>query len=183
MTNYISWFSANVIIYPCHQHNTASKRRPWTGSDFFIHCAKENAFSSAQLNLSYISISLHFTQIAMVIMQQNFLETRGALLTWISNHIYSKVWYEITYFIPKLQRWNHWSLGMHKKFHTTLYNGFDYLSMLGLRWIHVIKMGPRVKLKIHIMTIPTTTIFIGWQELMADMIAMKSGIMLSCSQE
>ena len=40
----------------------------------------------------------------MVIMQQNFLETRGALLTWISNHMYSKVWYEITYFIPKLQK-------------------------------------------------------------------------------
>ena len=35
--------------------------------------------------------------------------------------------------IPKLQRWNRWSLGMDKLFHTTLYSACDYLSMLGLK--------------------------------------------------
>ena len=31
---------------------------------------------------------------------------------WISNHMPSKVWVEITYPVPKLQRCNHWSLRM-----------------------------------------------------------------------
>ena len=37
--------------------------------------------------------------------------------------------------IPKLQRCNRWSLGMDKLFHSTLYNGCDYISMLGLKLI------------------------------------------------
>ena len=45
--------------------------------------------------------------------------------------------------IPKLQRSNRWSLGMDKWFHPTLYNGCDYLSMLGLKLIHVSKRGLR----------------------------------------
>ena len=43
--------------------------------------------------------------------------------------------------IPKLQRCNRWSLGMDKQFHPTLYNGCNYLSILGLQLIHVSK-GP-----------------------------------------
>ena len=43
--------------------------------------------------------------------------------------------------IPKLQHVHRWSLGMNKKFHPTLYNGCYYLSMLGLKFIHVSKMG------------------------------------------
>ena len=46
--------------------------------------------------------------------------------------------------IPKLQRLHCWSLGMGKKFHPTLYNGCDYLSMLGLKLNHVSKRGPGV---------------------------------------
>ena len=45
--------------------------------------------------------------------------------------------------IPKLQRCNRWSLGMDQWFHTTLYNGYNYLSMLGLTLNHVSKSGPR----------------------------------------
>ena len=45
--------------------------------------------------------------------------------------------------VPKLQRLHRWSLGMDKLFHPTLYNGCDYLSMLGLRLNHVGKSGPR----------------------------------------
>ena len=48
---------------------------------------------------------------------------------WISNHIPSKVWDEITYPFLNFR----WSLGMDKWFHTTLYNGCNYLSMLGLK--------------------------------------------------
>ena len=33
---------------------------------------------------------------------------------WISNHMPSKMWDEITFSIPKLQRCNRWSLGMYK---------------------------------------------------------------------
>ena len=45
--------------------------------------------------------------------------------------------------IPKLQRLHRWSLGMHKLFHPTHYNGCNYLSMLGLKLIHVSKRGHR----------------------------------------
>ena len=49
----------------------------------------------------------------------------------------NKMWDEITYIFPNLQRW---SL-MDKYFHHTLYNGWDYLSMLGLNLIRVSKRG------------------------------------------
>ena len=44
---------------------------------------------------------------------------------------------------PKLQRWNRWSLGMDKKFHPTLCNGCNYLSILGVKLNHVCVRGPR----------------------------------------
>ena len=44
--------------------------------------------------------------------------------------------------IPKLQRFHRWGLGMDKQFHSTPYNSFDYLSLLGLKFIHVSKRGP-----------------------------------------
>ena len=43
--------------------------------------------------------------------------------------------------IPKLQRLHRWSLGMDKYFHPILYNGCDYISMLGLKLNHVSKRG------------------------------------------
>ena len=43
--------------------------------------------------------------------------------------------------IPKLQRLHRWSLGMDKWFHPILYNGCNYLSMLGLKLNHVSKRG------------------------------------------
>ena len=46
-------------------------------------------------------------------------------------------------FIPKLQRWHRWSLGMDKWLHPILYNGCDYLSMLGFKLNHVSKRCPR----------------------------------------
>ena len=49
--------------------------------------------------------------------------------------------------IPKLQRCNRWSLGMDKLFHPILYNGYNYLSMLGLKLNHVSKRGHR---KLHV---------------------------------
>ena len=45
--------------------------------------------------------------------------------------------------IPKLQRLHRWSLGMDKLFHPILYNGCDYISMLGLKLNHVSKRGHR----------------------------------------
>ena len=43
---------------------------------------------------------------------------------------------------PKLQRLHRWSLGMYKLFHPTLYDGYNHLSMLRLKLIHVSKRGP-----------------------------------------
>ena len=45
--------------------------------------------------------------------------------------------------IPKLQRCNRWSLEM-----DTLYNGCNYLSMLGLKLIHVSKRGHKRDIEI-----------------------------------
>ena len=45
--------------------------------------------------------------------------------------------------ITKLQQCNRWSLGMDKLFHPTVYNGCNYLSMLGLMLNPVSKSGPQ----------------------------------------
>ena len=45
-------------------------------------------------------------------------------------------------FIPKLQRYSHWSLGMDKLVHSTLYWACDYLSMMWFKLIYVSKVGP-----------------------------------------
>ena len=52
---------------------------------------------------------------------------------------------------PKLQRWHCWSLGMDKLFYPTLYNGCNYLSMLGLKSNHVSKRGHGTKLCTYFM--------------------------------
>ena len=64
--------------------------------------------------------------------------------TWISNHMPSKMWDEITYPFP-----NFWSLGMDKQFHPTLYNGCNYLFMLGLK---LMKRAPGVFLWVQHLT-------------------------------
>ena len=51
--------------------------------------------------------------------------------------------------IPKLKRCNRWSLGLDKQFHPTLYNGCNYLSMVGLKIKHVSKMGVQAPGSLH----------------------------------
>ena len=63
--------------------------------------------------------------------------------TWISNHLWSKVWTENTYSIPTHQWLHRWSLGMDNTFFPILHNGWNYLSTPGLKWIHVNERGPR----------------------------------------
>ena len=55
------------------------------------------------------------------------------ITAWIRNHVASKVWDEITH-----------SLGMNKQFHSIISNACNYLPMMRLKFIHVIKMGPFV---------------------------------------
>ena len=43
----------------------------------------------------------------------------------------------------QIQRLHLWSLGMDKWFHLTIYNGCNYLSILGLKLNHVSEKGPR----------------------------------------
>ena len=42
-------------------------------------------------------------------------------------------------YLSNKHRLHRWSLGMDKQFHPTLYNGCDYISMLGLKLMHVSK--------------------------------------------
>ena len=61
------------------------------------------------------------------------------LLSWKSNHIPNKVWDELTYIQPQTSTLHCWNLGMGKQFHPTLYNAYNYLSMVGLKLIHFSK--------------------------------------------
>ena len=56
----------------------------------------------------------------------------------VSNHIPSKGWDEI---IHTFLNFNGANFGMNKKCHPILYNGCNYLCMLGLKLIHVSRMG------------------------------------------
>ena len=47
--------------------------------------------------------------------------------------------------IARLQRLRRWGLGMDKYFHRTHHNARNYLSVSGLKLIHVSKMGPRCR--------------------------------------
>ena len=45
-------------------------------------------------------------------------------------------------FIPKHQRPHHWGLEMDTQFHLALYNGYNNLSVLGLKLYHISKKAP-----------------------------------------
>ena len=53
--------------------------------------------------------------------------------TWVGNaHAQQSVrWNDLP--IPKFQGLHHWGLGMDKEFQLTLYNGRNYLSMVGFK--------------------------------------------------
>ena len=46
------------------------------------------------------------------------------------------------FYVPKHQCCSRWSLRMDKWFHLILYWAYDYLTMLGFKFIHVSKRGP-----------------------------------------
>ena len=47
----------------------------------------------------------------------------------------SPAWDENYISIPKLQRLHRWRLGMDKEFHFAFYDEYNYLYMLGLKFI------------------------------------------------
>ena len=55
-----------------------------------------------------------------------------------------KIWDENTYPFLNFKGLHSWSLGMDKQFRPILYNGCYYLSMLGLKLIHVSKSATDV---------------------------------------
>ena len=62
-----------------------------------------------------------------------FCKQRLALIpAWISDHIFNKVWFEITYPLSNFKRLHHCSLEMDKEFNPTLYNYCHYLSIVRL---------------------------------------------------
>ena len=91
-----------------------------------------------------------FYQCADIIIHGHFA-TLGISITlipaWICNHILSKVWDYIIYPFPNLGRW---SLRMDKLFLLAIYNGCNYLSMLGFKLIHVSRRGPWMNWKWHV---------------------------------
>ena len=62
---------------------------------------------------------------------------------WISNHMPSNVWDEITCLFPNF------SGSMDKLFHLTFWNGCNYLSMAGLKLNHVSKRGSTKMVSLH----------------------------------
>ena len=87
----------------------------------------------------------------LLLKELSFLTLLGTLLlTWInfnpSMDKYSHAQLSVGWnclSIPKLQWLHHWSLGMDTSFYPTLYNGWNYSSMLGLKLHHVSKRAPR----------------------------------------
>ena len=67
-----------------------------------------------------------------------------SILVWIMNLHWWWWWNYLS--IPKLQRFHRWIWGMNKYRKSTLYNGCNYLSMLGSRLIHVGKWGSRFQI-------------------------------------
>ena len=63
---------------------------------------------------------------------------------WKSNYIHHKVWDEITYPIRNFNGCTVEVWEKDKQFHPTLYNGCNYLSMLGLKLNHVSKRAPSI---------------------------------------
>ena len=62
---------------------------------------------------------------------------------WINKHMYSVVWGEIDYSFPNFNGYTS-MVGYGWVIPPLLYNGCDYLSMLGLKSIHVDKRAPGV---------------------------------------
>ena len=65
-----------------------------------------------------------------------------SISAWIINNLPTKAWDENTYPFPNFNDANRWSLGIDKWFHSTLYDGWNHLSIPGLKLIHVSKRGP-----------------------------------------
>ena len=63
-----------------------------------------------------------------------YLRGLTVIPAWISNHMPSKVWDEIGHPFQNLNGCKFW---MDKQFHPILYNGCNYLSMLGLKLIYI----------------------------------------------
>ena len=80
---------------------------------------------------SHSIVRVHWGNYALI---STWFELWPLLLTWIN-------------FNPSMDNYthapvlHHWSLGMDKSFHSTFYNGCNYLSMLRLKLFHVCKGG------------------------------------------
>ena len=81
-----------------------------------------------------------FLEWKILYVDSNFIEVNSfgpLLLTWfdLNPNMDKRSHAQQIVGIPKLQRLHRRSLGMDKQFHTTFYNGCDYLFMLGLKLI------------------------------------------------
>ena len=66
-------------------------------------------------------------------------------ITWNPPHIASSLAVEIPWWLARASQTSmaqQWSLGMNKQFNPTLYNGCNYLYMMGINSNYIDKMGP-----------------------------------------
>ena len=107
--------------------------------------------------LQTISLEINFPEWKLLYFDSNFIEpcSEGSMSQFLFRSDFVKLLIH-----PKLQWCNLWSLEMDKLFHHILYNGCNYLSILGLKSIYVKKKGPLLVDLIHYSTFKT---FCSWK--------------------
>ena len=75
-----------------------------------------------------------------VFVRSKFKVISVIIIAVLYGNIHYKVWDEITFPFQNFQQRSCWSLGMDKEFHPTPYWACDYLSMSGLKSIHISKV-------------------------------------------
>ena len=83
----------------------------------------------------------------------------------VPSHYLNQCWNIVNWILANKIQWNFFiekngSLEMNKYLHLTFYNGCDYLSMLGLKLIHVSKRGPS---SLHPKVIVTCITLYNWR--------------------
>ena len=127
--------SKNIRIFSFFTLLLDIEYQPYKRREKIIYMLLPSAYMILPVFIAFI-ICFYCLYVSMLCQKwRNKTEKSNHWLTlipaWIKNHLHSKVWDGIFLSIPNLQRVHRGDLGMDKWFHLTLYNGFNYLSMLG----------------------------------------------------
>ena len=150
ITNFGNWVCVDVITYPHPNHysgfaNIGQQTRPHMTKVGDSNVIYFDVIQDSVKNLAVkgwnITPCIHNITVDI----KGPFHWRGLTLipAWISNHMLSKMWYEITYPFPNLygatvEVWE-WIRNFIPYF---IYKGSNYLSMLGFKLMQVNKKGP-----------------------------------------